>query len=144
MTARDNLSASRKADRAVMALDVAELAREHGLTAEYKPEQPGTRLAAVGIVGPHGLKLTVTFDGSSRRAQAPDVHVLSWHGVDEGVRLNPRAFARVNTYHGHKATDVARGFAQLRNTLRQRFAAIADGSAFVIGDYQVSTTDNPR
>jgi hypothetical protein len=37
----------------------------------------------------------------------------------------------VNPYHGHKATDVARGFRALYWLLERRFASIADGSAFV-------------
>jgi len=135
MTAWDTLSASRKADRATMASAVAAQAAEYGLRAVHRIEEAGTRLTSVDLTGPHGLKLTVKFDGSTGN----DMYVLSWHGVDEGVRLDPRRFGRVNTHHGHKATDVAHGFAQLRSTLRRRFAAIADGSAFIIGDYQTCT-----
>jgi hypothetical protein len=120
-------SATRKADRAAMAIQVAALGTEHGLAVSYIPEVKGTRRAYAELTGPHGLRLTVKFDGG---VQDPDTYVLSWHGVDEGTRLCPGKFGDVNTYHGHKATDVAHGFAELRRLLARRFASIADGSAF--------------
>jgi hypothetical protein len=127
------LTARRKVDRAAMACQVADLAGEYGLTAEYQPEQPGTRQVSVALAGPHGLKLTVNFDGRSG-ACLPDVYVLSWHGVEDGTRLHWGVFGHVNPHHGHKATDVATGFAQLLRILRERFAVIADGSAFIVAE----------
>jgi hypothetical protein len=126
------LTERRKADRTVMAAYAADLAREHGLTAEVHPEQDGTRRTSVDLAGPHGLRLTVKFDGSSPHTE-PDTYVLSWHGVDEGQRLAPGKFGSVNPVHGHKATDVARGFRELARLLAWRFECIADGSAFVAG-----------
>jgi hypothetical protein len=121
----------RKADRAVMAGKVAALAAEHGLQAEVRPaEEPLTRATFVDLVGPHGLRLTVSFQGRSPHTQ-PDTYVLSWYGVEDGWRLSPDAFGDVNPYHGHKATDVARSFPHLRALLRDRFETIADGTAFV-------------
>jgi hypothetical protein len=125
-----DLTERRKADRAVMAGHVAELAAEHGLDAVVTGEQHGSRQTAVGLTGPHGLRLTVQFRGSSPQS-APDIYVLSWHGVAAGWRLDPAAFGDVNRFHGHKATDVARSFTQLHYLLARRFQAIADGSAFV-------------
>jgi hypothetical protein len=122
------LTARRKADRLAMALQVVDLAGEYGLAAEYEPEQPGTRRTTVGIVGPHGLKLAVWFYGDAYR---PDIYGLHWHGVEEGTRLHPGMFGNVNLHHGHKATDVARGHAQLMRILRERFAAIREGFAFI-------------
>jgi hypothetical protein len=124
------LTARRKADRAAMALQVADLAAEYQLDIWLRPEQPGTRRVGVDLAGPHGLRLTVDFDGS-RRALALDVYVLNWHGVEEGTRLHPGMFGHVNEAYGHKATDVAHGFDQLLRTLRDRFKVIADGSAFI-------------
>jgi hypothetical protein len=129
------LTSRRKAERAEMARQVVDLAREHGLTAEHKSEQPGTRRTAVYLAGPHGLKLTVEFDGAARNGlgqSASDVYVLSWHGVNECARLDPSWFGSVNPYHGHKATDVAHGFEALMRVLRVRFAAIAGGYAFIL------------
>lgn len=124
----ETLTERRKDDRAVMALGVAELAIEHGLTAWHTS---GPRMRGVDLAGPHGLKLSVQFRGDSPQAR-PDVYVLSWHGVEDGARLHPGMFNSVNPYHGHKATDVAYGFAQLMRILRERFTVIADGSAFVV------------
>lgn len=130
MTTMSDLTAARKADRETMAHRVVDLASEYRLAAWHRPEEAGTRRTSVDLASPHGLKLTVTFDGSTRELHR-DVYVLSWYGVEDGTRLHPGMFGNVNPYHGHKATDVARGFAQLERTLRERFAVIRDGSAFV-------------
>jgi hypothetical protein len=122
-----SLTERHKADRALMAGTVAELAREHGLTAWVTGEQHGSRRTSVGLAGPHGLKLAMYFDGKSPQ---PDSYVLSWYGTEDGWRLNPGAFGNVNRFHGHKATDVAYDFNALVTKLGRRFAAIADGSAF--------------
>lgn len=125
------LSARRKADRAAMAHRVVDLADEYQLAAWHRPEAEGSRRTSVDLECPRGLKLTVTFDGDTRW-NGPDVYVLSWYGVEDGTRLHPGMFRDVNPYHGHKATDVARGFADLEWTLRERFAVIRDDSAFVV------------
>jgi hypothetical protein len=120
------LSARRKGDRQVMALRLVNLTGEYKLVANWIPEVKGSRRTHVDIEGPHGLKLSVRFDGNG---SDPDTYVLSWHGVED-VRLAPGKFYSVNKFHGHKATDVAYGWAQLMNLLRRRFAAVRDGSAF--------------
>lgn len=122
------LSETRKADRATMVARVAALACKHGITAVRRLEEPGTRFTSVDLAGPHGLKLTVRFDGGSWQ---PGVYVLSWYGIEDSTRLRPGVFWDVNAFHGCKATDIACGFAQLETMLGERFAAIADGSAFV-------------
>lgn len=132
------LSAQRKADRAVMAGMVAELARGHGLSPVVTGEQHGSRRTSVDVTGPHGLRLAVEFRGSSPQSE-PDTYVLSWHGVEDGYRLNPAKFGDVNPYHGHKATDVARGIISLDALLTRRFASIADGSAFTAERRSYST-----
>jgi hypothetical protein len=124
----DTLTSRRRADRGAMAAQVAALAGEYGLTAVHFAEQPGMRRTSVSLEAAHGLRLIVKFDAT---LHAPDTYVLNWHGVDEGTRLHPGMFGVVNSAHGHKATDVARGFAQLTRILKERFAVIADGSAFV-------------
>lgn len=121
------MTARRKADRGALALRVAELAGEHRIEARYRAEVPETRQARVDLAAGHCLRLTVKFDGADPN---PDVYLLSWHGVEDGWRLNPDAFGSVNSYHGRKATDVAHGAAALLDLLRRRFAAIADGTAF--------------
>lgn len=121
------LTERRKADRARMAGAVAELARTHGLGVMVYPELPGTRRCSVDLHGPHGLGLTVSFDGASPQPVA-DTYVLSWHGSSR--RLRQAAFGSVNRHHGHKATDVARGFPELAALLARRLSAIAGGSAF--------------
>ncbi len=128
------LTERRKADRAIMAQRVAELAAVHGVRASVVAELPGTRLAGVVLAGPHTLGLTVEFRGSSPHAE-PDTYVLSWHmrpWSDEGKgwALNPAAFVAQRS-HDTVATDVAYGFRPLLDLLARRFAAIADGSAFV-------------
>lgn len=124
------LTERRKADRAIMALQVVDLASEYGLAAWHRPEQPGTRHTSVDLAGPHGLKLTVHFYGITP-FKAADTYVLSWHGTEDGWRLNPGTFGNVNSYHGHKATDVAHGFDALIAMLARRQASMADGSAFI-------------
>lgn len=129
----DQLTERRKADRLAMAEQVADLARAHGLTAQVRRLETKRRVL-VDLAGPHGLKLTVQFRGNSPQCE-PDTYVLSWCQLprqDEGYRLFPPVFGgSVNPYHGHKATDVANGFRDLTELLQRRFAAIADGSAFV-------------
>jgi hypothetical protein len=122
------LSARRKADRLAMCAQVSQLAGLHGITARGALCR-GRRAVAVDLTGPHGLSLTVRFDGTS---PGTDTFVLNWHGVDEGTRLRPGKFADVNPYHGRKATDVAHGFAELLAVLRTRFESIRDGSAFIV------------
>lgn len=145
MTTMDDFvsrSAARKGDRAAMALQVVDLAGEYQLAAWYIPEVKGTRRAYADLQCPRGLKLTVKFDGGS---QDPDTYVLSWYGV-EGARLRPGKFGSVNSYHGHKATDVAHGFAELLDLLRRRFASIRDDSAFEVpslGGHEHVTELNP-
>jgi hypothetical protein len=121
------LTARRKADREAMAAQVAQLAAQHGITARAFIGR-GPRCVGVDLDGPHGLKVTVEFDGTSDH---PDIWVLSWHGVDDGWQLDPCWFGHVNQYHGHKATDVVHGFEALMRMLCVRFAAIADGYAFI-------------
>ena len=122
------LTARRKDHRFTMALQVVDLAGEYRFAAWHRSEQDGTRRTDVDILCPRGLKVTVRFDGGSPYA---DTYVLSWHGVDDGVRLHWGMFSHVNPFHGHKATDVARGHAQLIRILRERFAVIRDDSAFI-------------
>jgi hypothetical protein len=129
-----SLTERRKDDRALMAGTVAELAVMHGLSAVVTGEQHGSRQTSVDIAGPHTLGVTVRFRGDSPQDR-PDTYVLSWHmrpWADEGKgwSLNPAAFVDQRS-HDTKATDVARGFDTLAGLLARRFAAIADGSAFV-------------
>lgn len=124
----------RKADRAIMAAQVAELARGYGLDARVvSGEHLRPRAMFVNLEGPHGLKLTVQFSGDSPHRE-PDTYVLCWHGLETGWRLDPDRFGSVNPYHGHKATDVARGFGSLIGLLAMRFARIRDGRAFISPD----------
>jgi hypothetical protein len=129
------LTARRKTDRAEMARQVTELAREYGLTARYLPEKAGTRSASVDLGSvTYGLRVAVRFNGSRRNGlgqPAADVFVLNWYGVRDGWQLHPGMFGNVNPHHGHKATDVAHGFAQLLRILRERFTVIASGAAFI-------------
>jgi hypothetical protein len=130
MSTETTLTSRRKADRAEMSQQVADLAVEYGLTAE---QVTSTGMNSVDLAGPHGLRLTVRFygDSSVRAGLDPDTFCLSWYGVEEGARLHPGMFGNVNKYHGSKATDVAVGFAQLLRILRERFAVIQSGAAFV-------------
>jgi hypothetical protein len=132
------LTERRKADRAIMAHRVVDLASEYGLAAWHRPELPGSRETPVDLAGPHGLRTTVRFRGDSPQPE-PDTYVLSWYGVDHpvpdsGIRLNPDRFGDVNPHHGCKATDVARGFHSLIALLAVRFASIKDGTAFIRTD----------
>lgn len=124
------LTERRKADRALMAGEVAELARQYGLDNLTTGEQHGSRATSVTVTGPHGLKVNVSFSGISN-GNAPDTYILCWHGVEPRWRLQPGKFWSVNEYHGHKATDIVHGFTALLALLGRRFAAIEDGSAFI-------------
>lgn len=129
------LTERRKADRAIMAGRIAQLALNHRLGNLTTGEQHGSRQTSVDVTGPHTLGLTVQFQGRSPHPQV-DTYVLSWHmrpwdAEGAGWRLAPDAFGRVNPHTGTKATDVVHGFASLEKLLARRFAAITDGSAFV-------------
>lgn len=130
----DALTERRKADRAVMAAHVADLARMHGLTAEVAPGL-GARELCVKLAGPHTLGLTVRFRGDTPQCE-PDTYVLSWHmrpWADEGKgwAMNPRVFSGVSSYGGDKATEVANGYRELCELLSNRFAHIMGRTAFV-------------
>ncbi len=128
----DALTERRKADRLVMAQYVAELAAGHGLRAQVRRLET-KRMVLAGLEGPHGLRLTVRFQGNTPHA-AVDTYVLNWHmlpGETDGYRLNPRVFEAVNPYHGCKATEVANGYRELTEVLGNRFAHIQGGTAFV-------------
>lgn len=124
------LTERRKSDRAELASLVIGMAERYGLSAVVLPRRESEHRSDVSITGPHGLSLTVAFDGNSPHRPAWDTHVLSWHGVGEGWRLRLGKFSSINPHHGHKATDVTRGSGELITLLERRFAAIADGSAF--------------
>lgn len=124
------LTERRQADRAELAGQVAELAGRYGLSADVVDLEAGHRRTHVALAGPHGLGVWVTFDGRSPHPH-PDTYVLSWHGVAAGWRLAAGKGWDVNRFHGHKATDVVHGSAALLLMLENRFAGIADGSAFV-------------
>lgn len=128
----DALTERRKADRAVMARYVAQLAEAYGLTSEVAPGL-GARELCAKLAGPHGLRLTVRFRGDTPQCE-PDTYVLSWHMMprqDDGYQLNPDVFDSVNLYHGCKATDVANGYRDLTELLGNRFAHIMGRTAFV-------------
>jgi hypothetical protein len=132
------LTERRKADRAVMARYVADLARAHGLVAGIVGERPGEQDRTVKVVmnGPHTLGLTVRFQGHSPQCE-PDTYVLSWHmrpWDDEGKGWElASGFADARTgRHDTKATDVANGWPELVQLLTRRFEAIQNGSAFVL------------
>ena len=127
------LTSRRKADREEMARQVYDLAEKYGLTAviNHIASPAGFRQVDVALAGPHGLALTVRFNGRPAHLNM-DVYVLSWHGVNDGVRLHPGMFGSVNSHHGGKATDVAHGFDQLVRILRERFGVIRNGSAFIV------------
>lgn len=123
-------SEKRASDRNAMVHLVCAMCAEFSIT--HKVERPflnNKRAVAVLIEAPHGLRLTLDFDGNSCQ---PNVFVMSWYTHYEYPRtkLSPAAFASVNPYHFGKATDVAEGFDNLRTVLRARFTAIKDGSAY--------------
>jgi hypothetical protein len=131
----DALTERRKGDRAVMARYVAQLAEAYGLTAEVAPGLDKRELC-VRLAGPHGLGLTVRFQGNSPQCE-PDTYVLSWHMTPwktDGYRLSPRVFEAVNPHHGCKATEVANGYRELCELLSNRFAHIMARTAFVRND----------
>lgn len=124
-----NLSETRKADRQKMAEMVIKLARRLGAKADFNEvfkDHPSE--VWVDIEAPGGLQLTIDFDGKSWQ---PNTYVLSWHmAYDSPRRLSPDYWPSLNTVHFLKATDVARGFDELANTLAVRLAAAASGSAY--------------
>lgn len=117
----------RKADRVAMAkiLEAIIVASGASHTRDDNCEcyPHATRLH---ITANKGLKLTVDLDGKSCE---PDVHVLSWHGLEDG-KLNGHTFGSVNTCHWCKATDVAYGFDALCEILTSRLDSVQSGEAF--------------
>ncbi len=129
------LSEKRKKDRAQMVWHVTALCDEHRIEYEVEDGWLGNpRCTVVHIRAPHGLALSLDFDGASIQ---PDTFVLSWHfdsrGHDNEIRLDPDYWGRdhVNLCHGRKATDVCHGFEQLLYCLGLRFKAINNGKAYL-------------
>lgn len=121
------LTERRKADRETMVVDVANAAlRVPGVKVALNRDM-GTREVWTHIKGARGLSLTVVFDGDSSQ---PDVHVLSWHGVEAPHKLSPSFAPSVNNFHWHKATDIHEGFDGLCDLIVRRLRSAADGTAF--------------
>src|SRR6266567_3385262 len=109
------MNVSRKSDRAEMARRLEEAAKAHGvpyIREDGWNEEP--RTIAVSFTLPHGLRLSVHLEGDSAQ-QREGTHVLSWHGVEAGWRLRPDCFEDVNSFHGHKATDICYDFWHCHN-----------------------------
>lgn len=121
----------RKADRAKMAQELADLAIECGASARIEEAWPGgsdPRCTMVYIDGPRGLRVSIDFDG---RSAQPDVYVISWNISTDSDAKFANGFAEsINPYHWSKATDLAYGFDQLAHIVRKRLKAAADGPAF--------------
>lgn len=128
------LTERRKADRKIMAEQVADLAVKHGASVRIEIcEDPLYPREVTVLLTLAGVALGVDFQQRTPQAQ-PDTYMLSWHR-DFNNRREWRfaeAFApgHVNTYHRHKATDVVYGFEALKILLDQKLAMLADGSAF--------------
>lgn len=123
------LTEKRKADREEMAARIIKLAHECGALAEYS-DPLGPREIRIEIEAPGGLCLGVDFDGGSTQ---PDTYVLSWHmGAGEGLRIKLGSFGpgSVNEYHQRKATQIARGFDELRIVLANSLKRCASGEIY--------------
>lgn len=123
------LTERHKADRALMAVAIEALAAEFG--AKVEREEGGT------YPGPRAIRLTLKLRSVSVSVElngdssTPDFWVIGW-------RIDPASSATfaanltpmVNSCHRQKATDGAHGFEHLCDTLRDRLAKIANGTAF--------------
>lgn len=118
--------------RHALASRLEALGAQFGIQTERENEQPENpfrqRSVTVTFHMPHGLTLSVELNGNSRQ-QRGGTHVLSWHGVEDGWRLNGLAFGSVNQFHGCKATDVCDTLSIL-DILESRFARIMAGDVF--------------
>lgn len=125
------LTMTRKADRAKMAVIIADLARSLGAEAVIHPDDPNGlydgRLTRVAVTAARGLKVSVDFNGKSWQ---PDIYVLSWHmDLDTDACLDD-SFGNINPFHFRKATYTADGFEHLKEQLSRGLRKAADGSAF--------------
>lgn len=122
------LSETRKADRAIMARQVIDLATGHGCKADVDEVLSDGRETWVRIEAPGGLQLTIDF---SSKSWQPNTYVLSWHMALDSTRLlSPDYWPSINTVHFCKATDIAKGFADLIALLDRRLADAASGAVY--------------
>lgn len=124
------LTERRKADRKIMAEQVADLAVKHGASACIELEHDREITVYTTL---QGVALAIDFDGASRQVE-PDTYVLSWHQDFNHNRdwRFAEAFApgHINTVHRHKATHVVIGFEPLLELLDRKWAEIKAGAAF--------------
>lgn len=127
------LTERRKADRAKMAQEIADLAPTMGANAVINPEgysAVAPRRVTVAIRAARGLRVDIDFDGET---SIPDRHIVSWCiATDSDARLSDK-FARygsINPYHFGKATCFADGFDALCLAVEYGLECARDGSAF--------------
>lgn len=123
------LSVSRAKDRALMAEQIASLARSLGAEATIKSAPLGDRDLWVNVQTTRGLCLTVSLDGDSRQCR-DGTFVLPWYIALKSDALLDPSFGNVNPYHFGKATQVAYSFPALLTNLECGLTKARDGSAF--------------
>lgn len=142
--ARQGLSERRKADRAIMAAEVAALCLAAGAACEVTDfathvygdgSRPTERNRIRCEILKGSLSVNLDFDGS-RWNTMPDYFCLAWNVAtgDREARLSSRfgivAGASVNPHHRRKCTAFADGFDDLLGALREAFALVDSREAF--------------
>ena len=124
------LSTTRKADREVMSVAVAVLARHFGATATLSNPEYAPKDIRIDIKAARGLCVAVEFRGKSTQS---NVYVLSWNMHYNSIdQLNDATFGgQVNPYHKQKATYVAYGFVELCEKLSKGLTLAKSGEAFL-------------
>lgn len=124
------LSASRKADRAIMADRLAAAMLEAGAaSATISVREWSPRETTVAIVAPGGAYINVDIDGD-----LPDVIGGTWN-TPQGVYLSP-ALGNVNPFHYGKLNVYGYGddIEALTRQLASDIACFADGCGYLTND----------
>lgn len=128
------LSAARAKDRELMANAVEAVMRLCPGGSVDRPDPLGERSVAVSFRCPHGLAVTVEFDGDSPQDRKGEF-CMAWHVSVNSDMAYSEAFgaamgASVNQYHHRKCTAFAYGFQDLCEKLVKAVTMISDGTAY--------------
>ncbi len=124
------LSVRRKADRAVMARKLEELARACGARVEREIDLPHEVM--LYVVAARGLSVRIDLDAND---PLPDQHDLGWHiGHWSNAQINAAVFGEpVSSCHQRKANQSAHGFDDLCEKFARVLHLAARGEAFLPG-----------
>lgn len=123
------LSETRKADRIIMADQLATAMVASGATASVAPCDYAPQRIDIHITAPGGATIHVDLDGESCQ---PNVHVATWN--TRGMLFLSPILGDVNPCHYGKLNVVGYGLDDLITQLERHIAQFADGSGYLPHD----------